>query len=396
LLLSGDEDFTEPNWTSSSWSIQTVDSSGTVGSWTSLALDFNGNPHISYCDNANNDLKYAYWTGSAWHIETVDSAGMVGAAISLALDQLGNAQISYFDSTNSALKYANWTGLTWNIQTVATGIGLITYTSLALDSYGNPHISYYNQSNGALYYASWNYSSWITDIVDSRGSESSLALDTADKPHISYSSSYSLKYAFEVWDTSIAFSLSPNPALVGQTVLLQGNLSDRLGQPLNNTKVNIYLNGAYTASLFTNSSGWFKASAPVNSPGTFTVNVTYPGSDTYNPSSHTETLTVSSTLDTKVTFTLSPNPATVGQTITLKGNLTGIGNNLIGNAPLELWVKIGASAWQYMTTLSTNATGWFQASGSVTSMGIYQVAVVYRGTSQYNLSYKIETLTVNP
>jgi outer membrane protein assembly factor BamB len=203
-------------------------------------------------------------------------------------------------------------------------------------------------------------------------------------------------YAFGPLSTQLEFSLLPNQAYVGQTVTMLGNLTDSLGQPVNNTKINLYVNGAYAASLFTNSSGWFKASAPVTSPGTFTVNVTYAGSNDYNPSSHVETLTVYQTMDTKVTFTLTPNPAKAGQTVTLKGNLTTVFNTPIGNAPLELWVKIGAGPWQYMAALSTNSTGWFQASGKVTSTGTYQVAVVYRGTSQYKMSYRIETLTVNP
>ena len=235
------------------------------------------------------------------------------------------------------------------------------------------------------------YSGFYQNVTGSDG--------IGDTPYIIYSSNqdrYPLMNQNGWKDTKLDFSLKPNPMLVGQTVVLLGNLSDRLGQPLNFTKVDIYLNGAYTASLFTNSSGWFKASAPVTSPGTYVVNVTYAGSDDYNPSSDAETLTVLTKLDTKVTFTLSPNPITVGQSVTLKGNLTDIGNNPIGNAPLELWVKIGAGPWRYVTALSTNGTGWFQASGLVSSAGTYQVAVVYRGTSQYNLSYHIETLTVNP
>jgi len=99
------------------WNIETVDSAGDVGEYTSIAIDNNGYSHISYYDSTNRHLKYARWTGTAWSIKTVDSSiGIVGRYTSIALDSNGYPHISY-DSTRD-LKYAKWTGTAWNITTV--------------------------------------------------------------------------------------------------------------------------------------------------------------------------------------------------------------------------------------------------------------------------------------
>ena len=88
------------------WQIETVDSTGTVGWNTSLALDSSGYPHISYADHSNADLKYAFWNGSSWEIEIVDKPGSLGLCTSLALNSAGYPHISYFDDSNADLKYA--------------------------------------------------------------------------------------------------------------------------------------------------------------------------------------------------------------------------------------------------------------------------------------------------
>lgn len=148
-------------WDGSQWLIETVDSDGKVGLYTSLALDEGDNPHISYYDETNSDLKYAHYVGAGgncgpsnnWQCDTVDSQGDVGLCTSVALDESGNPHISYYDDANGDLKYARWDGSQWLIETADSAGDVGLYTSLALDGGGNPHISYYDRSYGDLKYA---------------------------------------------------------------------------------------------------------------------------------------------------------------------------------------------------------------------------------------------------
>ena len=190
------------------WHIEAVDPSTTVdvGAFSSLALDSNGYPHISYFDITNLDLKYARWNGSSWQIETVDSAGEVGTYTSLELDSSGYPRISYYDDTNCTLKYARWDGDVWRIETVDSVEDIGFGTSLALDDLGYPHISYVFRMDEDLKYAFWDGSRWRIETVDSEGrvgSFNSLELDSSNYPHISYCDNIEFKIShlkYARWD----------------------------------------------------------------------------------------------------------------------------------------------------------------------------------------------------
>ena len=66
--------------------------------YTSLALDGDGYPHVSYRDGRNNTLKYAYQDGSGWHTHIVDSEVNWVLSTSLALDLLRPAPPCRLDS----------------------------------------------------------------------------------------------------------------------------------------------------------------------------------------------------------------------------------------------------------------------------------------------------------
>jgi hypothetical protein len=186
-------------------SIQTVDSVGTVGQYNSLKLDRNGFPVISYYDATNADLKLVHCgnadCSSGNSIQTVDSTGTVGLYTSLALDAAGNPVIAY---SGSGLKVAhcgdaNCSGGNSIQVTDAGGSGI----SLVLDGDGKPVVSFVvpvpksptAPASGILKLlrcgdincSGGNVAQTLDSTIGPAGSNTSLALDNASgTPVVAY------------------------------------------------------------------------------------------------------------------------------------------------------------------------------------------------------------------
>ncbi|MCX5674018.1 MAG: PEP-CTERM sorting domain-containing protein [Planctomycetota bacterium] len=200
------------------WTIETLDSIGNVGLFSSLALDFQGSPRISYYDQTNKALKYASYNGTSWTTKEV-ARGQVGTHASLALYSDGSPGISYYDYPNHALmySYSRDNGSTWDHKTVDFSANVGEDTSLVIDALGQPRIAYYDRTNGRLKYAAYNGISWETPtVVDTIGTYElgtsrtniSLKLDLNGLPSIAYHSEVSagLKYAHwngSTWDIQV-------------------------------------------------------------------------------------------------------------------------------------------------------------------------------------------------
>lgn len=245
----------------------TTDTIFSTGLYPAIVQDENANPRISFLDNNDGYVKYAVRNGDSWSIEPVakvsDANGTFANAgvTSMALDAQDNPYITFYDYGSDQFKLASKNGNTWNIIPIPlpndpkmsydspfipgaessviidkqNGIvhialhmlgGLSGYVlgywrsgmtaalivddsdgqtgfnnSIALDSNGWPAISYEAKGAGELKYAKWNGSGFdketVADMPDIYWMNhlSSLRIDDADIPHIVFYGQGGYKYA---------------------------------------------------------------------------------------------------------------------------------------------------------------------------------------------------------
>ena len=89
------------------WAVETVDADGDVGRWASLALDREGNPHVSYFAAGDGDLRYATRDGGSWRRETIDAEGLTGLYGTLALDSADRVHVVYLDRAAGTINWAS-------------------------------------------------------------------------------------------------------------------------------------------------------------------------------------------------------------------------------------------------------------------------------------------------
>jgi predicted regulator of Ras-like GTPase activity (Roadblock/LC7/MglB family) len=139
--------------------LSTVDSDGNVGQYTSIAIGADALPVIAYWDATNTNLKVAKCVDAACTgtstLSTVDSSGVVGLYPSIAIGADGLPVIAYYDSTNSNLKVAKCataacSGGTSALSTVDSAGTVGEYTSIAIGVDGLPVIAYRDGSNTNL------------------------------------------------------------------------------------------------------------------------------------------------------------------------------------------------------------------------------------------------------
>lgn len=167
------------------WNTSIVPDTGDVGRYTNTIVD-GGRYYISYYDTGSQDLKYANSSdgGTSWTRNTIYSTGSVGAYNSLTRSvSTGNYYISFYDAVNGNLMVAVSTsgGVNYTTSAVEIGNDVGSYSSAFAYYNGaadNVYVVHYDATNYDLRFvksddsgSSWSFSG----LVDSSGKVGSHA-----------------------------------------------------------------------------------------------------------------------------------------------------------------------------------------------------------------------------
>ena len=173
-------------WNGEFWALTTVDSDRGSGKFNSIAVDSKGHPHITYgnVNYENASLRYGYWNGESWKTEIVEGAGKPGSScwsVSMVLDKGDNPHVTYTDVPHLLVKHATKKNGQWIIEAVDSlvKVGYPDRNGIVLDDQGNPYISYYDAGAGLLKVAHRQGQKWAAEVVDRgfAGLQSSLQID---------------------------------------------------------------------------------------------------------------------------------------------------------------------------------------------------------------------------
>jgi hypothetical protein len=180
------------------------------GSGTSLDLDAQGRPHITY--SVGNSLRHTLKSSGGWISETVPGVSYAGRR-SLVIGPTGEPIISYW-SLSGGLNLATRSGGTWSSEVVHTfgGAG----DALTLDSAGAPHLLSYLAS-GSLVHSYRADGAWVNSPIPSTGGQPPLdmciRIDSQARPHIATERFYGRQvfYSFETGSEWVQEVLDETP-----------------------------------------------------------------------------------------------------------------------------------------------------------------------------------------
>ena len=148
-------------WDGVTVTTEMLDASGYVGRSQSLALDGEGNAHVSYYAEPHGDLRYVKW-GPDYEVRTVISEGTVMAP-SIDLGE-GDPHLGYYFAESDEISVASWQG-DWVLNAAASSTAAVEDLAVGASREAD-HLCFYDADATQLKYAEWDGSSWVVRVID--------------------------------------------------------------------------------------------------------------------------------------------------------------------------------------------------------------------------------------
>jgi protocatechuate 3,4-dioxygenase beta subunit len=173
----------------------------------------------------------------------------------------------------------------------------------------------------------------------------------------------------------------------GQTVYagvpfwIRGKLTDEAGNPLAGMSVDVYLYGTKLATATTASDGSFSLQAVIETTGTQTITLKFPGATTataiYQPSEASVSVNVVlQAVGTRITITEPKQGQTIpaAQVFYVKGTLTDQNGNALAGMTVKLYINDN-----YANSATTASDGSFSFAVAIGVPGTYTIKVRFEG-----------------
>lgn len=219
------------------WGIDVIDYAYKSGTNSSLVLDSNDFPHISYDvnyygsyhENNGSQLKYAWWGEQGWKNEIIDNN--INGGSSIAISSQDNPYIVYNKKLELKIAWKNQNN--WQYETIDNiGTNIWNIASIKIDKNDIPHVCYFNFKNNELRHAWKNNNKWQYEVIQTGiqyGSGTSLALDKKGYPHIGYKNGNFLNYVWKDENGWHYISTIDNISTLHLTIILDDNNKPHIG-----------------------------------------------------------------------------------------------------------------------------------------------------------------------
>ena len=173
------------------WEALTVDGDNQSGKFNSMVMDSQGQKHLAYANVSaiTAGVRYAFWDikGKLSRLEIVDdrqqnNTELVGHSLCMAVDKQGNPHLTYLNYSRPTVKYAVRKDGRWSVEPIESLAGAaypdpVTRSQSTLR--GSPMSRYYDPGRGVLRLAHRDHQKWVIETVDGNrsGFTSSLQID---------------------------------------------------------------------------------------------------------------------------------------------------------------------------------------------------------------------------